>query len=63
MNYLFLELGYNHFEMLPEGWIKIIHKSGMPIYLHKATRVCTFSRPYYLGQGSVRVRFICNIDH
>nr|AVK59459.1 Pasha-PAa [Nezara viridula] len=48
------ELGYNHFEMLPEGWIKIIHKSGMPIYLHKATRVCTFSRPYYLGQGSVR---------
>ncbi|CAH1392852.1 unnamed protein product [Nezara viridula] len=40
--------------MLPEGWIKIIHKSGMPIYLHKATRVCTFGRPYYLGQGSVR---------
>lgn len=48
------ELGHNHFDMLPEGWIQVTHKSGMPIYLHKGSRVCTFSRPYYLGQGSVR---------
>ncbi|BES93932.1 Double-stranded RNA Hypothetical protein motif [Nesidiocoris tenuis] len=48
------ELGHNHFDLLPEGWIKIIHKSGMPLYLHKPSRVCTYARPYYLGQGSAR---------
>lgn len=48
------ELGHNHFDMLPEGWIQVTHKSGMPVYLHKGSRVCTLSRPYYLGQGSVR---------
>ncbi|KAL1130323.1 hypothetical protein AAG570_013261, partial [Ranatra chinensis] len=48
------ELGHNHFDLLPEGWIMITHKSGMPVYLHKSSRVCTFSRPYYLGQGSAR---------
>ncbi|XP_014242803.1 microprocessor complex subunit DGCR8 [Cimex lectularius] len=48
------ELGYNHFDLLPESWVQITHKSGMPLYLHKPTRVCTFSRPYYLGQARAR---------
>ncbi|XP_053661462.1 microprocessor complex subunit DGCR8 [Anopheles marshallii] len=48
------EKGRNHFEVLPEGWVQATHTSGMPLYLHKATRVCTTSRPYFLGPGSVR---------
>lgn len=44
----------DYFEMLPEGWIEVTHFSGMPIYLHKATRVCSVSKPYFLGPGSVR---------
>src|SRR5262249_45923084 len=43
-----------YFEVLPDGWIEITHRSGMPVYLHKASRVCVFSRPYFLGPGSVR---------
>lgn len=53
-----LERGQNHFEILPEGWVEITHFSGMPVYLHKQSRVCTLSKPYYLGQGSARVCFI-----
>ncbi|XP_052901646.1 microprocessor complex subunit DGCR8 [Anopheles moucheti] len=48
------EKGRNHFEVLPEGWVQATHTSGMPLYLHKASRVCTTSRPYFLGPGSVR---------
>lgn len=44
----------DYFEMLPEGWIEVTHHSGMPIYLHKASRVCSVSKPYFLGPGSVR---------
>lgn len=40
--------------MLPEGWIKVSHNSGLPIYLHKTQRVCSISKPYFLGPGSVR---------
>lgn len=40
--------------MLPEGWIKVTHNSGLPIFLHKSQRVCTLARPYFLGSGSVR---------
>lgn len=47
--------GQNHFDILPEGWIQVTHNSGMPLYLHKTTRVCTLARPYFLGPGSVRV--------
>lgn len=49
-----IEKGHNHFEVLPEGWIKVSHNSGLPIYLHKQQRVCTVSKPYFLGPGSVR---------
>ncbi|KAI6210712.1 Microprocessor complex subunit DGCR8/PASHA [Aphelenchoides besseyi] len=39
------------FNILPDGWIEITHDSGLP---HRASRVCTFSRPYFLGASSVR---------
>ncbi|XP_058452426.1 microprocessor complex subunit DGCR8 [Malaya genurostris] len=48
------EKGRNHFEVLPEGWVQATHISGMPLFLHTASRVCTASRPYFLGPGSVR---------
>lgn len=48
------EIGHNHFDLLPEGWIQIMHSSGMPVYLHQKSRVCTMARPYYLGPGSSR---------
>lgn len=46
------EVCKNHFDILPENWIEATHKSGMPIYLHKKTRVVTLSRPYFLGPGN-----------
>lgn len=46
--------GQDYFEILPEGWIEVTHSSGLPLYLHKQSRVCTMSKPYYLGVGSVR---------
>lgn len=39
---------------LPEGWIALNHRSGGIVYLHKPSRVCTWSRPYHIGGGSVR---------
>jgi len=45
------EVCKNHFDILPENWIEVVHKSGMPIYLHRKTRVVTLSRPYFLGPG------------
>ncbi|KAG7159237.1 microprocessor complex subunit DGCR8-like [Homarus americanus] len=49
-----VEKGSNHFEVLPEGWVQVTHNSGMPVYLHKQSRVCTMAKPYFLGQASVR---------
>lgn len=46
--------GMEYFEVLPDGWIEVTHGSGIPVYLHKSTRVCTLARPYFLGPGSVR---------
>ncbi|XP_050539800.1 microprocessor complex subunit DGCR8-like [Daktulosphaira vitifoliae] len=46
------EVCKNHFDILPENWIEATHKSGMPIYLHKKSRVVTLSRPYFLGPGN-----------
>ncbi|CAB0035922.1 unnamed protein product [Trichogramma brassicae] len=48
------EIGHNHFDILPEGWVQVTHNSGMPLYLHRQSRVCTLSKPYFLGPGSVR---------
>lgn len=33
---------------------QVTHNSGMPLFLHTASRVCTTSQPYFLGPGSVR---------
>jgi microprocessor complex subunit DGCR8 len=52
--FFFTEKGKNHFEILPDGWTQVTHNSGMPIYLHRKYRVCSLSRPYFLGPGSVR---------
>ncbi|KAG8179975.1 hypothetical protein JTE90_016307 [Oedothorax gibbosus] len=46
--------GRDHFEVLPEGWVEVTHNCGMPVYLHKQTRVCSMSKPYFLGPGSTR---------
>ncbi|KAJ8711515.1 hypothetical protein PYW07_008757 [Mythimna separata] len=48
------EKGVNHFEVLPLDWIMVRHISGMPIYMHRASRVCTLSKPYFLGMGNTR---------
>ena len=48
------ERGQNVFEKLPLGWVSVTHNSGMPLYLHKETRVVTASKPYDIGNGSVR---------
>ncbi|EZA47148.1 microprocessor complex subunit DGCR8-like isoform X2 [Ooceraea biroi] len=48
------EIGHNHFDVLPEGWVQVTHNSGMPLYLQKQSRVCTVAKPYFLGPGSVR---------
>ncbi|XP_064619288.1 microprocessor complex subunit DGCR8-like [Lineus longissimus] len=49
-----VEKGHDPFEVLPEGWVSVTHDCGMPVYLHKQSRVCTLSKPYFLGPGSVR---------
>lgn len=46
------EVCKNHFDILPENWIEATHKSGMPVYLNKKTRVVTLARPYFLGPGN-----------
>ena len=48
------ERGGNLFEVLPLGWVAVTHNSGIPLYLHRDSRVVTASRPYDLGNGSVR---------
>uniref|UniRef100_A0A914CES2 DRBM domain-containing protein n=1 Tax=Acrobeloides nanus TaxID=290746 RepID=A0A914CES2_9BILA len=46
--------GTDHFDVLPDGWVEITHSSGLPVYLHRTSRVCTFGRPYFIGPGSSR---------
>ncbi|XP_078524051.1 microprocessor complex subunit DGCR8 [Lissotriton helveticus] len=41
-------------EPLPEGWLMTYHNSGIPVYLHRESRVVTWSRPYFLGTGSIK---------
>ena len=44
----------DHMNVLPDGWMEITHASGLPVFLHRPTRVCTFSRPYFIGRCSIR---------
>ncbi|RVE51240.1 hypothetical protein evm_004044 [Chilo suppressalis] len=48
------EKGVNHWEVLPLDWMMVRHYSGMPVYMHRSTRVCTLSKPYFLGTGNTR---------
>lgn len=48
-------LCYDDNDDLPEGWIRCNHESGMPVYLHEEMKVCTFSKPYFLGANSLKV--------
>ncbi|RUS89230.1 hypothetical protein EGW08_002973, partial [Elysia chlorotica] len=52
------ELETDPFDILPEGWIFVTHNCGMPVYLHKESRVCTLARPYSLGSASTRTHNI-----
>ena len=36
---------------LPEEWVQVWHKSGVPVYYHAPTRVVTWSRPYFLPKS------------
>ncbi|XP_052801124.1 uncharacterized protein LOC128231916 [Mya arenaria] len=56
--YVLEEKAKDPFDVLPEGWICVSHNSGMPVYLHRASRVCTTTRPYFLGSGSLRAHAI-----
>lgn len=42
-------------EVLPEGWKELTHNTGMPIYCHIASRVVTWSRPYFLENRYAKV--------
>lgn len=52
------EIDTDPFDILPEGWIFVTHYCGMPVYLHKESRVCTMARPYSLGSASARTHSI-----
>nr|CAB3237518.1 microprocessor complex subunit DGCR8 [Phallusia mammillata] len=41
-------------EPLPEGWVNIPHCSGIPFYLHKQSKVVTWSRPYVVSMSGIR---------
>ncbi|XP_078484935.1 microprocessor complex subunit DGCR8 [Ciona intestinalis] len=41
-------------EPLPEDWVMVSHKSGIPVYLNKKTKVVTLSRPYVVAAGNVK---------
>ncbi len=32
---MLVENDENAFEVLPRGWVKVTHNSGMPLYLHR----------------------------
>ena len=55
---LIADRGSTPFDLLPEDWVRVIHNSGMPVFLNRKARVCTLSRPYFLGTGSVRVSIV-----
>ncbi|XP_052746606.1 microprocessor complex subunit DGCR8 isoform X2 [Bicyclus anynana] len=48
------DIGVDQFQSLPLDWITLKHQSGMPIYFHKPSRVCTLSKPYFLGSSNCR---------
>ena len=53
--HLVVEKGRSKFDMLPEGWVKLCHDSGLQVYLHRQSRVVSMSRPFFVGTGNARV--------
>lgn len=51
-------MGNDHFDLLPEGWIKAFHEIGIPVYLDRHTRNIALSRPYFLGSADLIVRIL-----
>lgn len=47
---------FNDEELLPEGWKTIIHYSGIRLFFNVETKVCSFTKPYFLGVNSLKVR-------
>ncbi|CAK1541387.1 unnamed protein product [Leptosia nina] len=48
------EKGVNPFEVLPLDWICARHMSGIPVYMHRPTRVVTLAKPYCLGKSNIQ---------
>lgn len=42
-------------QRLPPEWVAVVHSSGDVVYLHKPTRVCTWSQPYHVSSGLSRL--------
>ena len=40
--YALRQIGKDPFEVLPDGWIEVMHESGMPIYLQRKTRIVRY---------------------
>ena len=45
-------------EPLPAGWVYVRHKSSMYLYLHRETKVVTWSRPYFLGNANAKTHHV-----
>ncbi|CAG4933730.1 unnamed protein product [Colias eurytheme] len=48
------EKGINPFEVLPLEWICARHMSGIPVYMHRPSRVVTLAKPYCLGKSNIQ---------
>ncbi|CAI5439069.1 unnamed protein product [Caenorhabditis angaria] len=51
------KIDHDRFNPLPADWAMVTHASGMPVYLHKPTRVITLTRPYKV-EGAIRSHLI-----
>ena len=41
------QIGKDPFEVLPDGWIEVMHESGMPIFLSRKTRIVRYVKPVW----------------
>ena len=46
-----LELPKHSMHHLPPGWKILMHDSGLPVFYHKDSGVCTFSRPFVVDKN------------
>ncbi|KAL5017607.1 hypothetical protein ScPMuIL_007196 [Solemya velum] len=43
------DIGNSLSEDLPLGWILVQHESGVPVYMHTESKICTITKPYFIG--------------